>query len=173
MLRRRRTGADLLQPDQPSAAASPPDATALREAWRRLHSPDEVPAALSPDFLRRDLAYRQQVARQGGLSVRVRQRLAALSAAVGPGSTASASARTTPSPRLKPGATLLREWRGHTYTVLALETGFELAGQRFRSLSEVAQHITGAHWSGPRFFGLRRAGGSPAPRPARKHPRDG
>jgi hypothetical protein len=52
----------------------------------------------------------------------------------------------TPTPRIKPGSTLLREWHGRTYTVLALEEGFEMAGQRFVSLSEVARHITGAHW---------------------------
>lgn len=119
----------------------------------------EAPTALSPDFLRRDIAYRQQVDRQGGLSARARQRLAALAG----GDTAQASAPRTATPRLKPGSTLLREWRGRTYTVLALENGFEMAGRRFTSLSEIAHHITGAHWSGPRFFGLRRGGASPAP----------
>jgi hypothetical protein len=28
-------------------------------------------------------------------------------------------------------------------------------GQRHRSLSAIARAITGARWSGPRFFGLR------------------
>jgi hypothetical protein len=60
---------------------------------------------------------------------------------------------------------LLREWHGRTYTVLVLEDGFEMAGERFASLSEVAHRITGAHWSGPRFFGLRREGKA-SPRPA-------
>jgi hypothetical protein len=41
------------------------------------------------------------------------------------------------------------------HTVLVLEHGFEYAGQRYRSLTQIAQLITGAHWSGPRFFGLR------------------
>jgi hypothetical protein len=27
-------------------------------------------------------------------------------------------------------------------------------GETFRSLSQVAQRITGAKWSGPRFFGI-------------------
>lgn len=169
---RRRPAGPYFHPGQPSAEASQLDATALREAWRRLQDQDEVPAALSPDFLRRDLAYRQQVARQGGLSARTCQRLAALATVQADGFTASSSVRATPPLRLKPGSTLVREWQGRTYTVLALEDGFELAGQRFRSLSEVAQHITGAHWSGPRFFGLRRPGGSSAPRPARNHQRD-
>ena len=153
----------LLSPGQSAVVASTTDAVALREAWQRLHGM-EASAALSPDFLRRDLAYRQQVDRTGGLSARTRQRLAALAGSATEGSSPT---RITP-PRIKPGSTLLREWRGRTYTVLALEDGFEMSGQRFASLSEVAQHITGAHWSGPRFFGLRRGGGLPAPHRGRQ-----
>ncbi len=58
---------------------------------------------------------------------------------------------------LKPGAKLLREWGGDTYVVIALEDGFEFEGRRYRSLTKIARVITGAHWSGPRFFGLKRA----------------
>jgi hypothetical protein len=38
------------------------------------------------------------------------------------------------------------------------EDGFEYAGKTYSSLSKIAQTITGAHWSGPRFFGLNRGG---------------
>ena len=31
---------------------------------------------------------------------------------------------------------------------------FEYEGERYRSLTVIAERITGAHWSGPRFFGL-------------------
>ena len=48
----------------------------------------------------------------------------------------------------------MRQWRGHAHTVLVLEDGFEYEGQRYRSLTTIAARITGAHWSGPRFFGL-------------------
>jgi Protein of unknown function (DUF2924) len=57
---------------------------------------------------------------------------------------------------LKSGATLVRQWRGHTHTVLVSEDGFEYAGHRYRSLTVIAEKITGAHWSGPRFFGVSR-----------------
>jgi Protein of unknown function (DUF2924) len=156
----RGASADLIHLGDGITETDKPDASALREAWRRLHR-TEPPAALSPDFLRRDIAYRQQMECLGGLSLRTRQRLAAL-ANGGP----AQSLPRTPAQRIKPGSTLLREWRGRTYTVLALEDGFEMAGQRFSSLSEIAHHITGAHWSGPRFFGLRRTGASPAKRTA-------
>jgi hypothetical protein len=59
-----------------------------------------------------------------------------------------------PGGMLKTGATLVRQWRGCTHTVLVGEEGFEYEGQRYRSLSVIAERITGAHWSGPRFFGL-------------------
>jgi hypothetical protein len=34
----------------------------------------------------------------------------------------------------------------------------EYAGKTYSSLSKIAQTITGAHWSGPLFFGLNRGG---------------
>jgi Protein of unknown function (DUF2924) len=42
----------------------------------------------------------------------------------------------------------------HTHTVLVREDGFEYEGRRYRSLTVIAEQITGAHWSGPRFFGV-------------------
>jgi hypothetical protein len=55
---------------------------------------------------------------------------------------------------LKTGATLVRQWREHTHIVLVREGGFEYEGQLYRSLTVIAEQITGAHWSGPRFFGV-------------------
>ena len=59
-----------------------------------------------------------------------------------------------PGTLLKTGTTLVRQWRGHTHTVLVREDGFEYDGQHYRSLTVIAAQITGAHWSGPRFFGV-------------------
>jgi hypothetical protein len=52
------------------------------------------------------------------------------------------------------GATLVREWNGRVYRVRAVPEGYVLDGKTYASLSSVARHITGARWSGPRFFGL-------------------
>jgi Protein of unknown function (DUF2924)/Resolvase, N terminal domain len=60
---------------------------------------------------------------------------------------------------LKPGTRLVREWRG-VHMVLIHADGIEWRGRRYRSPSVVARKITGARWSGPRFFGLRRGGRS-------------
>ena len=55
---------------------------------------------------------------------------------------------------LAPGSRLVREWQGRPHTIEVLEDGFLYVGRRYRSLSEIARAITGARWSGPRFFGL-------------------
>lgn len=62
--------------------------------------------------------------------------------------------RAAPRTVIKPGTRLVREWNGDTHIVLVHADGVEWRGTRYRSLSVVAREITGAHWSGPRFFGL-------------------
>ncbi len=57
---------------------------------------------------------------------------------------------------VKPGTRLLREWHGVTYEVIILENSVLCNGKHYRSLSEVARFITGARWSGPLFFGLKK-----------------
>jgi hypothetical protein len=64
---------------------------------------------------------------------------------------------------MKPGSKLIRDWRGVTHTVLVLENGYEWNGETFNSLSQIARAITGAHWSGPRFFGLAERSAPPLP----------
>lgn len=71
-------------------------------------------------------------------------------------SAASPPGAALPPVKLRPGTSLLRAWGGRTHTVLVRENGFEHEGRRYASLTEVARAITGAHWSGPRFFGLRK-----------------
>jgi hypothetical protein len=55
----------------------------------------------------------------------------------------------------RPGTCLIREWQGETHEVTVLESGYRWQGGTYRSLSRIAREITGAHWSGPRVFGLQ------------------
>ncbi len=57
-------------------------------------------------------------------------------------------------PTLPSGARLVREWNGVNHVVEVVEGGYVWNGDRHRSLSAIARAITGARWSGPRFFGL-------------------
>ena len=55
---------------------------------------------------------------------------------------------------LLPGARLVRDWNGKTHVVDVIEEGFVFEAKVHKSLTAIARQITGAHWSGPRFFGL-------------------
>jgi hypothetical protein len=75
----------------------------------------------------------------------------------------------TPVAPLPAGARILRVWRGRTYEVTVADGGksFLYNGTTYRSLSKVAQAITGTVWSGPLFFGLTRQTRSRAMEPTR------
>ena len=122
------------------------DLPLLREEWRK-HLRGEPPR-LSRDLTLRALAYAIQKEAFGGLS---RQAAKRLQGSIGDGEGAGALSRAS---RLSAGARLVREWRGRTHTVEVLDQGFLYESVTYKSLSEVARRITGAHWSGPRFFGL-------------------
>lgn len=53
------------------------------------------------------------------------------------------------------GTRIIREWKGITHEVIVEQSGFKWKGQNYKSLSHIAREITGARWSGPRFFGLK------------------
>ncbi len=55
------------------------------------------------------------------------------------------------------GTRLVRQWDGVEHTVTVMRDGFDWDGRKFKSLSAVAKAITGVHWNGYRFFGLREA----------------
>jgi len=55
-----------------------------------------------------------------------------------------------------PGSLLIKEHRGETHVVKVLDSGFDYDGRLYRSLSAVAQEITGTKWNGFLFFGIAR-----------------
>lgn len=60
---------------------------------------------------------------------------------------------------LLPGTVVKREYKGQSIRVTALADGFEYCGERYTSLTAVAKAVTGKHWNGFHFFGLRRKRG--------------
>ena len=126
----------------------------LRLAWRRLHRTDP-PLGLSRDLLIRALVHQLQEQTHGGMSRAQRRRLQTLAREF-----EKAGAAFAPGVVPKTGTRLVRQWRGRTHAVLIREDGFEYEGQHYRSLTVIAERITGAHWSGPRFFGLTKRAGA-------------
>lgn len=119
------------------------DRSGLARLWSDLIG-GAVPTSMSQPMQRRFLAFELQAKLEGGLSTALRARLDRI---------ATGDERKA-APTLQPGARLLREWNGTTHVVDVLPEGFLWNGARHRSLSAIARAITGARWSGPRFFGL-------------------
>ena len=125
----------------------------LRARWERTYK-HPTPKRASRDLLLRLVAYRLQERAEGGLSKSTRRRLAKLAGLSGENREAMSLHRV----RLKPGSRLIREWRGEVHRVTVLDGGFDYRGTHYASLSRIARTITGARWSGPLFFGLRKTG---------------
>ncbi len=108
---------------------------------------------MSRKFLLGSVAYRIQEKAFGSLRKTTCRRLDKAAADLAAGRMLS-----TPRPKIKPGTRLLREWQGTLHEVIVLESSVRYREKSWPSLSAVAREITGAHWSGPRFFGLTRGG---------------
>ena len=126
--------------DDQLAALATMSPAQLRSEWQRLTS-GPLPR-ISPSLLRLALAWEIQAKAYGGLSRTTQQKL---------DQQKRGKTRTSPA---QPGMRLVREWNGKSHHVDVVEGGFVWNGGKHRSLSAIAREITGARWSGPRFFGL-------------------
>ena len=122
--------------------------TELRAEWERVHR-TPAPQGFGPDLLARGLAHALQEKTRGALAPRVAREIRR-----GVADLATTSLLPDRAPPLRPGTRLTREWHGRTHHVHVVERGFEYRDKPYRSLTAIAREITGARWSGPRFFGL-------------------
>lgn len=126
------------------------------------------------EWLIKRIAWRMQANAEGDLSERARQRAMELANDADlrmtpprqPKSPPDAEERTTTvaskmpaNTDLLPGTVLKREYKGRTIRVTTLADGFEYEGERYKSLTAVAKAVSGKHWNGFHFFGLRKNGG--------------
>ena len=116
-----------------------------RDCWRKT-APE-----IGPDLLRRGIAWKSQSRMHGDLPPRARREIETVLSRLSAGKSAIDDQRRS----FRPGTRLVREWRGTMYQVVVLERGYEHEGRHYSSLTQVASAITGAHWSGPRFFDLK------------------
>jgi hypothetical protein len=117
-----------------------------RDCWRK-PAPD-----IGPDLLRRGIAWKLQSRVDGDLPSHIKRELERAADCLRRGEVLTSSSRLS----LKPGTRLVRQWRGRVHHVLVLDEGYEYDARRFSSLTQVAAAITGTHWSGPNFFGLKK-----------------
>lgn len=144
---------------------------ALREQHRAVFGVE--PACLHRQFLFRKIAWRLQADAEGGLSeatralarsiardAPLRNRIITNAGKRAAGFPAEQTVVTTIQPgrdaRLPmPGGLIVKQHKGETHVVKVLDDGrFEYDDRRFKSLSAIAQDITGTKWNGLLFFGL-------------------
>ncbi len=121
----------------------------LIDRWKALYR-SSPPKGLSRRLLILAIAYRMQVKRYGGMTPAARRQLHKAASE----EAARREPTTNGASQVAPGTRLIREWNGVTHVVYAIDDGFIWQGSRYGSLSAIARAITGARWSGPRFFGV-------------------
>ena len=127
----------------------------LLDRWAQVVGKPVIRSA-SRELLVNTIAWHLQARQHGGFSPAVQRKLERLAAVINRGEAVRPS---TAIERLRPGMSLERRWRGETHLVTVLADGFAYRRQRCRSLSQIARLITGTHWNGPAFFGLRSGNG--------------
>jgi hypothetical protein len=142
----------------------------LRERHAELFG--EPARSFHRQFLVRQIAWRLQAQREGGLPEEVRQYALAIARDCPHATRITENAgrrknglslETSIATKLNsrhdsrlpmPGSLLVKEIEGETHVVKVLRDGFEYGDRTFGSLSAIAQEITGTKWNGYRFFGL-------------------
>ncbi|MGH7780577.1 MAG: DUF2924 domain-containing protein [Candidatus Binataceae bacterium] len=145
---RRAGGSEDLATELASLRALDPEA--LRQRWKALFGGDPSPY-LGRSFMIWAIAYRLQERALGGVRPSTQRILDRVCNGL-----AEAVSERIPNRRVGAGTVLIREWRGVHHRVTVLDHDVVYRGRRYKSLSEVARVITGTHWSGPLFFGLKR-----------------
>ena len=132
----------------------------LCKLWRTLYGKE--PAASNRPYLIKRLAYRIQEIAYGGISDKARRTMDEIIDMHGfDENGGSLDGRRTEKKRKAGmpvvGTRLVREWNGRTYEVTVIHGGFDYEGRRYRSLTAIATAITGTHWNGRAFFGLKKS----------------
>lgn len=126
---------------------------ALVESWTKAYG-RLPPKGTSRRLLERAVAYQIQARAFGGLKPKFRRELLRIANCRNGDASAEIEPSKPSGSALRPGMRLVREWNGRTHTVEVNAKGFVWNSEKYQSLSAVAHAITGARWSGPRFFGL-------------------
>jgi hypothetical protein len=131
--------------------------TDLQHRWQQLIGTE--PPRYNREFLVRRLAHRLQELAHGGLSPAVRTKMDQLLEDAGYNEIGAVRTNRRPAQGRRElpvlGTRLIRQWNGERHEVTVVQGGFEYQGRRYRSLSAIAAAVTGTHWNGPAFFGLR------------------
>ena len=129
--------------------------TELAEFWKLKFGQAPFPY-MSKIFISKYYIYTQQEKFLGGLSNNCKKQLDKLLAKYEKDKTIKANdVQKTKSVILPVGTKLIREFKGEKHEVQVLDNGYEYSGKIYKSLSAIANYITGTRWNGKLFFGVK------------------
>ena len=130
----------------------------LIKKWKKLFKKNSPPHA-KKDLLIKHIAWELQARKQGGYSTQTKKQLDKLADKLAQQVSESEikeSCKQTSTLEIKAGTKLIREYKGEKHEVIALDKGFEYRGKTYKSLSAIANEITGTRWNGKVFFGIKK-----------------
>jgi hypothetical protein len=118
------------------------------------------PKGAKNELLINHIAWQMQAKKYGGYSAMTLKRLDKLAKAISRGkdiSENSVKSFKESSPiEIKAGTKLIREFKGEKHEVIALDKYFQYKNKTYKSLSAIANEITGTRWNGKVFFGVKK-----------------
>lgn len=127
------------------------DVDALREKFLEIFGFET--AQWNMNSLRRRIIYRLQEIQFGGLTPEEEARLEEQA-----DNDPQAMLNSMPKKKYSEttGTRFIREWKGAVHEVIVLGSKkFEYDGEVYKSLTAIASKITGTHWNGRQFFGVK------------------
>lgn len=112
---------------------------------------------LSRSFLTKYLIYKEQAGKYGDLTTSTQKQLNKLIQGYQLNKNImDKDIKKTKNFYIQTGTKLVREFKGERYEVIALDKGYEFNGKIYKSLSAIANEITGTRWNGKIFFGVKK-----------------
>lgn len=129
----------------------------LIKKWKKLFKKNS-PMHARKEFLIKHIAWELQAREKGGYTPKIQKQLNKLSErmAVGKDLQDKGIVKESTTIEIKAGTKLIREYKGEKHEVIALDKGFKYRDKIYKSLSAIANEITGTRWNGKVFFGIKK-----------------
>lgn len=132
----------------------------LNTKWRKLLN-EEPPLNIRKELLIKHLSWSVQAKKQGSYSAQTLKKINKLTERLSKGKNITEKStkhlKESSPIDIKAGTKLIREYQGTKHEVLALEKGFDYQNKTYKSLSAIANEITGTRWNGKIFFGIKKS----------------
>jgi len=127
----------------------------LIKKWKKLFKTNS-PLHAKKDLLIKHIAWEMQARKQGGYSAQTQKKLEKLAQNKDIKKESITIIKESQSLEIKAGTKLIREYKGEKHEVIALDKGFKYKDKTYKSLSGIANDITGTRWNGKVFFGIKK-----------------